>query len=137
MLTVCLLVCKKEFKVMFKSQCHCGNIKLIGNKLPLSVTSCNCSICNRIGALWAYFTEKDIQITVGKYPISKYSWGNKTIDFQYCSNCGCSTHYTSTLDDGTNRVAINMRMTSLKIIDKIPVRQFDGANTWKYINEQE
>jgi len=121
---------------LFQAQCHCGNIKLIGNKLPLSITSCNCSICNRIGALWAYFADKEVQISKGNYPVSIYSWGDKTIDFHFCSNCGGSTHYSSILNDNTNRVAINMRMASLKIIENIPIRQFDGADTWKYIEEK-
>ncbi len=40
---------------MFNLECHCGNIKLFPEAPPGSLTSCNCSICRRLGALWAYF----------------------------------------------------------------------------------
>ena len=34
----------------FDLECHCGNLKLSANEAPDSMTSCNCSICNRLGA---------------------------------------------------------------------------------------
>jgi hypothetical protein len=37
-----------------KGTCHCGNVTWTLDTPPESVTACNCTICRRYGALWAY-----------------------------------------------------------------------------------
>jgi hypothetical protein len=120
---------------MFHAECHCGNIKLVASEPPSEITSCNCSICNRLGALWAYYDEETVRVTIGDASISTYSWGEKTITYHRCENCGCTTHYTTTEDDGNRLIAINCRMAQLSDISDIPVREFDGLFTWKYLDE--
>jgi len=120
---------------MFEAQCHCGNVKLATKDIPSSLTSCNCSICYRLGALWAYCLAEDVDISIGDIPTSCYSWGEKTIDFHHCTGCGCTTHYTLTRKNGERRVAINARMALNHATDNITVRNFDGAVTWKFLNE--
>ena len=56
---------------MFSVECHCRNMKLVASKLPSSITSCNCSFCNRLGALWAYFDLKNVEIFFWR-KINKY-----------------------------------------------------------------
>jgi len=85
---------------MFSVECHCGNIKITANALPSSITSCNCSICNRLGALWAYFDLENVE----------------------------------TLSGG-KLIAINCRMAPSSETSNIPIREFDGLVTWKYLDE--
>ncbi len=118
--------------MMFSVECHCGNVKLFSNELPESMTSCNCSICHRLGALWAYYESENTEVHVGDKSVDTYSWGDKTITYHRCGECGCTTHYTTTEANRNEIVAINCRMASSSITDKIPVRQFDGLLTWKY-----
>ena len=33
------------------------------------------------------------------------------------------------------RIAVNARMVGADLIASIPVRDFDGADSWKYLNE--
>ena len=120
---------------MFVVKCHCENLKLVANKAPSSITSCNCSICNRLGALWAYYDLKNVEILSTGKPIDTYSWGEKTITYHRCGECGCTTHYTATESDGSELIAINCRMASLSEVSNIPVRAFDGLGTWKYLDE--
>lgn len=76
---------------IFKAQCHCGNIKLLAKSIPATLTSCNCSICNRYGALWAYYKSEDVKISIESRSASAYTW-DKKIEFHHCSICGCVTH---------------------------------------------
>ena len=119
---------------MFEASCHCGGVVLKTVNSPETVTSCNCSICHRIGALWGYYTAGEVEIAQDKKGL-KYSWGKKNLTFHSCTDCGCTTHYTSVNENGTYRVAINTRMAPLSATKNIPIRYFDGADTWKYINE--
>ncbi len=55
--------------------------------------------------------------------------------FFHCARCGCVTHYETTEASGNNWVGINFRMMNASLITTIPVRYFDGATTYKYIDE--
>ena len=109
--------------------------EIIADEVPSSITSCNCSFCNRVGALWAYFNLNNVEIHSESDLIDTYSWGEKAITYHRCGTCGCATHYTAPTNDGGTRIAINCRMASLSEISNIPIRQFDGRDTWKYLDE--
>lgn len=116
--------------------CHCGNVKIKVNQSPESLLSCNCSICQRYGALWAYYTREKAIVTTESTPTNTYRWGDEYIDFHHCPNCGCMTHYTGTeRADDSSRMGVNFRMTSHKDIEGITIRRFDGADTWTFIDE--
>jgi hypothetical protein len=125
----------KEIVHMFQAECHCGNMKMSATRSPLSVTRCNCSICYRLGAIWAYYDSAEVAIQTGNSPVITYAWGEKSITFHHCSKCGCATHYTTTESDSSELTAINIRMAPASITDSIPVRDFDGAVSWKYVDE--
>ena len=118
-----------------QGRCHCGAVQMEAAALPTSVTECNCSICTRYAARWAYFTRQTAHIRCEPEAIKAYSWGDHDIAFFHCTTCGCLTHYGSTTETENSRVAINTRMVSPEVLANIPVRQFDGADTWKYLNE--
>ena len=40
---------------MIDVACHCGAVRLTVPRAPVEVTECNCSICRRLGARWAYY----------------------------------------------------------------------------------
>ena len=120
---------------MFEAECHCGNLKLIAVGRPSSITRCNCSICYRLGALWAYYAQRDVEIVQVEGASDTYAWGEKTIVYHRCDKCGCTTHYTAADDDGGELVAINCRMARPVEIGAIPVRDFDGLDSWKYLDE--
>lgn len=120
---------------MIQTSCHCGNIKLNINELPSSVTSCNCSICNRIGALWAYYNLDQVKIVCEDGASMRYLWGEKTMEYHRCAICGCTTHYTTTENDGNRLIAVNFRMAHDIDIGAIPVRVFDGKTSWRYLDE--
>lgn len=110
-----------------KTQCHCGNIQLAAPR-PQQVTRCNCSICSRYKALWAYYSPEEVQIVVGDGGEDIYCWGDKMIEFIRCGQCGCVTHY-QTIDDASDpRVGINLSMLDEEWVKDIPVRFFDGKN---------
>ena len=119
---------------MFTAECHCGNVKLATKDIPDSLLSCNCSICNRVGALWAYYKTEDVEISIKDTPTSIYLWDKREIELHHCPDCGCTTHYSSSGESGEKKTAINARMADLKVTENIPVKKFDGADSWKFIS---
>ena len=121
-------------KTMIDGWCHCENVRLSIPNLTETGTRCTCSICSRYASIWGYFTESDVKVTVEEYGISPYSHGDKLINFNHCSRCGCVTHYTSTQPTPDTRLAVNYRMFGAEVLKQIKVKVFDGADTWQYLD---
>jgi len=98
------------------------------------VTECNCSVCRRYGARWAYYTREQVELTASPETLAAYSWGDRTIEFYHCRHCGCLTHYESTDKHPSSRIALNSRMLPLEVTASLRVRHFDGADSWSYLD---
>ena len=120
---------------MLTATCHCGAVQIEVSRKPRSLTQCTCSICHRYAALWAYCTRKTANVSCKPGAVTAYRWNDKVIEFYHCKNCGCLTHYEGTGKSNNGRIAVNARMMLPADIVGIKVRTFDGADTWKYLNE--
>jgi len=119
---------------MFTATCHCQAVRLEVAELPSTVTECNCSICRRYGALWAYYSRDQVRLDEKGSSLSGYSWGDRTIEFRHCRHCGCLTHYESVDKHAHSRIAVNARMLPPDDLASLAVRHFDGASSWKYVD---
>jgi hypothetical protein len=119
---------------MIRATCHCGGVVLEADARPRSVTSCNCSICRRYAALWAYYTRDSARLISGTDRVVAYLWGDRSINFYHCRDCGCCTHYDVVETGPASRFAINARCFAPEDLAAIPVRRFDGAESWKYLD---
>lgn len=115
---------------MFKIQCHCGNVEILATKRPESLASCNCSICRRYAALWAYYEPEMIAVDCKYENTQFYLWGDKEVEFHSCPRCACLTHYLTTekCDDDDTVIALNMRMAKPEDVVGIPRREINGAD---------
>lgn len=119
---------------MLHASCHCGAVNIDLDFEPETITQCTCSICRRYAARWAYGDRSNIRVHCEPDTISKYLWGDKTLEFCFCMNCGCLTHYESVEKKSDSRIAVNSRMMQPEDVADIRVRTFDGADSWKYID---
>src|SRR5262249_33787862 len=92
---------------MIEGSCHCGAVTISVPRKPETLTSCNCSICRRLGTHMAYFNPAEVKIT-GQ--TATYVWGDKCIAFHRCRECGCATHWSSLDPSKTDRMGVNMRL---------------------------
>ena len=119
---------------MLKGSCHCARVSWQLDAMPKSATACNCTICRRYGALWAYgHIGKNVHVSGETASYCREEFGE--IDFHFCASCGCVTHYVATKpdDDGQHLAAVNLRMTELSPIADVVIRHFDGCDSWKEI----
>jgi len=123
----------EEWTAVLSGRCHCGAVQIELARVPESVTECNCSICGRYGARWAYYERKTARIVDPAGLLRSYSWGDKEIEFCHCSRCGCLTHYENLEKEPESRIAVNARMLDAAKVAQIPVRHFDGAVSWEYV----
>ncbi len=120
---------------MIEASCHCGAIKLSVAQLPSTLTECNCSICRRLGAQWAYFSPAEVEISGDPAARGGYCWGDKEIVFVHCKHCGCVTHYESVDQAADGRIAINARGIDPALSAGIKIRHFDGADSWTFMDQ--
>jgi len=117
---------------LIEASCHCGVVHLRINRAPDEVTDCNCTLCRRYGALWAYYSPKDVRVTDDATDI--YVWGHRIIEFHRCKHCGCITHWAP-VDKTYDRMAVNARLMAPEVLDQVKVRHFDGAETRKNLDK--
>jgi hypothetical protein len=103
-------------------------------QVPRTVTSCNCSICRRYGALWAYCAAASVRISAPKGGLASYSWRKKVRAYFRCAKCGCVTHYKYRKKQGAGTVAVNASNFELDVLEGIRIRRLDGASSWKYLD---
>ncbi|OQO15100.1 hypothetical protein B0A48_00482 [Cryoendolithus antarcticus] len=92
-----------------KATCHCGVVTLEVPHRPREINECQCTICRRYGAAWAYYPPKEVKITVKDgSPTKAYVWGDKESEFHFCSVCGCDMYWKAIED--RPEMGVNTRM---------------------------
>jgi hypothetical protein len=114
--------------------CHCGATKFEVTAAPSSVKRCTCSICSKLGTLWAYYQPEDFKLQEQPSCEATYRWSSKMVAFKFCPACGCST-YTETFgwatgDGGKPMIAVNARLFDDLDLDAVQIEVIDGKNQW-------
>ena len=117
-----------------ETSCHCGAVRLAIDSAPEQVTDCNCSICRRYGALWAYYSPKQVRFTPPDPATDVYMWGARSNEFHRCRSCGCVTHWAA-VDKSRDWMGVNARLMAPEILARAHIRRLDGAVTDEYLGE--
>ena len=120
---------------MISTACHCGRVRIAVPRKPSSLTECNCSICLRYGALWAYYAHAEVEVLTDSAATCGYSWGTGALVFHHCRVCGCVSHYETNPADPGSVFALNARVMWPELREQVHIRPFDGADSWQYLDE--
>lgn len=118
---------------MLKGSCHCGAVHwtLVGDPGP--VTACNCSLCRRYGALWAYDYENErIRISGPSTAYARVDVDKPVLEIHFCPTCGCVLAWRGLHlhEDGRRRIAVNVRLAPPEAVADLPIDHFDGLETF-------
>lgn len=119
---------------MIRGSCHCGAMTFELKERPKWLTECNCSICRRIGALWAHADIDKVKVSYDETATTGYCQGDKTLMVRSCKTCGCTTHWENLKEPRSGRMAVNCRMADPKDIADLRIRHFDGAESWQFLD---
>ncbi len=95
---------------MNRAVCHCGAVVIVLSEKPVEIFECSCSICRRLGVLWAYYHSDDVVFEKGEGTTNRYIWNNKILAFHSCPECGCTTHWAATDSSFRERMGVNARL---------------------------
>lgn len=112
-----------------KAGCHCGSVELELD-LPdglVDVRRCDCSLCQRRGAIMAIVPLTGLRVVKGEGILKLYQFNTKAAKHYFCGNCGIYTHHqrrSNPSQYGFN-VACLEGVNALKIPN---VPTYDGVN---------
>ena len=75
--------------------CHCGEVRFEVTADISSVVACNCSICQKRGALWSFVPADNFALRAGAEDLRDYQFGKKSIHHLFCAQCGVATSTSS------------------------------------------
>jgi hypothetical protein len=115
---------------MIKLSCHCGQVRVEVRERPDYIHECNCSLCGKTGARWAYFHPSAVTVEgeAGRYRRSDKA--DPAAEVRFCAGCGSTTHFRLTESAvakfGDTLMGVNMRLADEKDLAGIELRYPDG-----------
>ena len=104
--------------------------------MPETATRCNCSICRRLGTVWAYFELGTVSIEGHPEHTVDYIQGDKTLRTIRCRTCGVVTHWEPLPAQAGARHGVNLNNFGPELLESLRVRRFDGADTWTFLDPE-
>jgi hypothetical protein len=113
--------------------CHCGAVTWTLEGDPGPVTACNCTLCRRYGALWAYDYENERINIAG--PTKTYIRADDPepgLEIHFCPHCANVICWRglATNETGRRRIAVNIRLAAPETVAALPIDHFDGLDTF-------
>lgn len=118
---------------MLQGTCHCGALRWNLEGDPGAITACNCTLCRRYGALWAYDYEDERISTAGPRVVyTRPGKADPALEIHFCPTCGCVLCWRALRLDktGRRRMAVNLRLAPPEAVAALPVDHFDGLETF-------
>jgi hypothetical protein len=129
---------------MLSLSCLCGNVRVDLVKRPEFINACNCTLCSKAGAHWAYFHPSDVTIDGVTSGYSRQDKDEPAAEIRFCATCGSTTHFVLTPNAiarfGNVQMGVNMLLadecdlvgTELRYPDG---RAWPGAGEFGYLRE--
>jgi hypothetical protein len=92
---------------MSTATCHCEAVVLQLSHQPTEVFECSCSICRKLGVLWAYYSLDQVTFVKGQGTTRRYIWNKRGIEFHSCATYGCTTHWFPTDPEERRKMGVN------------------------------
>lgn len=118
---------------MLEGSCHCGKVRWTLEGDPGSVTICNCTLCRRYGALWAYdFEHGRIHLTGPTQTYTRAEKQDPALEIIFCPSCAGVVAWRGLRlqDDGRRRMAVNIRLALPDKVADLSIDRFDGLETF-------
>ena len=115
---------------MLTLSCLCGQVRIGTEKQPDYINECNCTLCTKTGARWAYFHPSEVSVEGAATGYCRQDKINPAAQIQFCATCGSTTHFVLTADAvsrfGNSLMGVNVRLADESDLAGIELRYPDG-----------
>lgn len=108
--------------------CHCGAVAYKVEVDPAQALKCNCSICTKLGAVWAFAPKVKFELSSGTEEQGDYLFNKKRLHHRFCTVCGVESYAEGTGPDGSPMVGVNLRCVEGIDVDTLTPRAWDGRS---------
>lgn len=108
--------------------CHCGSVRFEVKTGLDKLVSCNCSICGKTGAIYAFVPASEFTLLKGADAQSDYQFNKKVIHHLFCKTCGIRSFGRGKGPDGTEMIAVNVRCLDDVDVAALKPMAFDGKS---------
>jgi hypothetical protein len=108
--------------------CHCGRVRYQATSDLAQVVDCNCSICIKRGAMWAFVKAAEFKLVQGDDTLTDYQFGKKKIHHLFCRSCGVGSFSRGLAPNGDETFAINVNCLDDVDVATLKLTPFDGKN---------
>jgi hypothetical protein len=112
----------------YRGGCHCGRVRYEVETALEPVISCNCSICQKRGAILTFVPAAQFTLLSGEDDLSDYQFNRKIVHHLFCSHCGVGSFARGTAPDGSAMIAVNVRCLGDVEIEALTPTPFDGKS---------
>jgi hypothetical protein len=112
----------------YQGSCHCGRVRFEAEGEIDSAMACNCSICQRKGALMWFVPRSAMQLLTPEEDVASYLFNKHRITHRFCAVCGIHPYGEARSPAGAEMAAINIRCIEGIDLEAIPVKHFDGRS---------
>jgi len=112
----------------YQGSCHCGRIAYEVEGEIQGAMSCNCSMCQRKGALLWFVPRESLKLKTPATDMGTYQFNKHVIHHHFCPNCGIHPFAEGKGPKGDAMAAVNIRCLEGIDLDAIPVTQYDGRS---------
>jgi hypothetical protein len=115
---------------MLKFSCLCGQVRVETAQRPEFVHECNCTLCSKTGARWAYFHPSAVRVEGETQGYSRADKADPAAQVRFCPTCGSTTHFVLTesavAQFGNSQMGVNVRLADESDLAGIELRFPDG-----------
>lgn len=113
----------------WSGSCHCGKVRYDVMIDASSGITCNCSMCQRKGAVLQFVPTSAFTLVAGEGDQTSYKFNKHVIDHLFCKTCGVTSYANGKGPDGKEMVAINLRCLEGIELGKVATEQYDGRSS--------
>ena len=115
---------------MLQLSCLCGQVRIGLSKRPDYINECNCGLCGKLGAQWAYFHPSEVSVEGATSGYRREDKADPAVEIQFCPNCGATTHFVLTASAiekfGNVQLGVNARLADEADLAGTELRFPDG-----------
>lgn len=117
---------------MSKLFCLCGLVCVEIPGRPDFINACNCTLCSKSGARWAYFHPAAVAVSGRTTGYSRADKEDPAAEIHFCPRCGATTHFILTASAvakfGNVQMGVNMRLADEAELRGTELRYPDGRS---------
>jgi hypothetical protein len=115
-------------KQSYTGGCQCGAVRYQVEAEIAKVISCNCSRCQKLGALLAAADAADFKLEKGEGATTDFQFNKHNIHHVFCKTCGIESYAWGKGRGGKDMVMLNVRCLDGVDPEQFEVMKFDGRS---------